>query len=320
MSAGELTPTQTEDLKRAVRRAEDDSELRFSLYLGESEGEPREHAERLHAELADPAHSVLVFCDPEQRALEIVTGAVARRSLQDAETALARIPAVGGEPALAVCLFDPDWHAGVVGLVASKMKERLHRPVIAFAPAEPGSDQLRGSARSIPGLHIRDVLAAVDCAHPGLVERFGGHAMAAGMSLRREALAAFERAFAEAVGRMLDPVLLQAELLSDGELLPGEFDRFHAEAIRDGGPWGQGFAEPLFDGVFEVLDWKPVGDRHLKLRLRAEGVRSPLAAIQFGGLPGEAPAARQRLAYRLSPDDWRGGDAIQLIVEHRAPA
>lgn len=240
--------------------------------------------------------------------------------VDDAETALARIPAVGGEPALAVCLFDPDWHAGVVGLVASKMKERLHRPVIAFAPAEPGSDQLRGSARSIPGLHIRDVLAAVDCAHPGLVERFGGHAMAAGMSLRREALAAFEQAFAEAVGRMLDPVLLQAELLSDGELLPGEFDRFHAEAIRDGGPWGQGFAEPLFDGVFEVLDWKPVGDRHLKLRLRAEGVRSPLAAIQFGGLPGEAPAARQRLAYRLSPDDWRGGDAFQLIVEHRAPA
>jgi len=240
--------------------------------------------------------------------------------VDDAEAALARVPEIAGETPMAVCLFDPDWHAGVVGLVASKMKERLHRPVVAFAPAEPGSDQLRGSARSIPGLHIRDVLVAVDSSHPGLVERFGGHAMAAGMSLRREALAAFEQAFQAAVRAMLDPALLQAELFSDGELLPGEFDRFHAEAIRDGGPWGQGFAEPLFDGVFEVVDWKTVGERHLKLRLRAEGVRTPLAAIHFGGWSGEAPAMRNRLAYRLAPDDYRGGQAIQLIVEHREPA
>jgi single-stranded-DNA-specific exonuclease len=247
-----------------------------------------------------------------------------RRGLQqamvdDAEAVLAALPSSGAEPPLAVCLFDPEWHAGVVGLVASKMKERLHRPVVAFAPAEPGGDQLRGSARSIPGLHIRDVLAAVDSAHPGLVERFGGHAMAAGLSLRREAFPAFEQAFAAAVASMLDPALLQAELLSDGELLPGEFDRFHAEAIRDGGPWGQGFAEPLFDGTFQVLDWKPVGDRHLRLRLRAEGVAAPLAAIHFGGLD-LPPAGYCRLAYRLAPDDWRGGDAIQLVVEHREPA
>src|SRR5690606_11258766 len=142
-------------------------------------------------------------------------------------------------------------------------------------------------------LHIRDVLAAVDSAHPGLIERFGGHAMAAGMSLRRESFAAFEAAFAQAVRGMLDPALLQAELVSDGELLPGEFDRFHAEALRDGGPWGQGFAEPLFDGVFEVLDWKTVGERHLKLRLRAEGVRAPLAAIHFGGWSGERSEERR---------------------------
>ncbi len=245
---------------------------------------------------------------------------VQQAMVDDAEAALAKLPSPAGEAPLAVCLFDPGWHAGVVGLVASKMKERLHRPVIAFAPAEPGSDRLRGSARSIPGLHIRDVLAAVDSAHPGLVERFGGHAMAAGMGLRREAFAAFEQAFADAVRAALDPALLQAELLSDGELLPGEFDRFHAEAIRDGGPWGQGFAEPLFDGVFELLDWKTVGERHLKLRLRADGVPAPLAAIHFGGWTGEAPAPRSRLAYRLAPDDWRGGSAIQLIVEHREPA
>ena len=283
----------------AAGRLEDMS-LGIECLLSDDPRHARELAERLHQ------------INAERRDVQ-------QLMVEDAEAALARLPSLDGEPALAACLFDPDWHAGVVGLVASKMKERLHRPVIAFAPAEPGSGQLRGSARSIPGLHIRDVLAAVDSAHPGLVDRFGGHAMAAGLSLRRESFDAFERAFADAVGAMLDPALLQAELLSDGELLPGEFDRFHAEAIRDGGPWGQGFAEPLFDGVFEVLDWKTVGERHLKLRLRVDGVRTPLAAIQFGGWTGDAPAARHQLAYRLVPDDWRGGSAIQLIVEHRAP-
>jgi len=284
----------------AAGRLEDMS-LGIECLLSDDPRQARELAERLHQ------------INAERRSVQ-------QLMVEDAEAALARVPDVAGEAPLAVCLFDPDWHAGVVGLVASKMKERLHRPVIAFAPAEPGSEQLRGSARSIPGLHIRDVLAAVDSAHPGLVERFGGHAMAAGLSLCREAFPAFEQAFVAAVGRMLDPALLQAELLSDGELQAGEFDRFHAEAIRDGGPWGQGFAEPLFDGVFELVDWKTVGERHLKLRLRADGVRAPLAAIHFGGWSGEAPAPRNHIAYRLAPDDWRGGDAIQLIVEHRQPA
>ena len=284
----------------AAGRLEDMS-LGIECLLSDDPRQARELAERLHQ------------INAERRSVQ-------QLMVEDAEAALARVPEVAGEAPLAVCLFDPDWHAGVVGLVASKMKERLHRPVIAFAPAEPGSEQLRGSARSIPGLHIRDVLAAVDSAHPGLVERFGGHAMAAGLSLCREAFPAFEQAFVAAVGRMLDPALLQAELLSDGELQAGEFDRFHAEAIRDGGPWGQGFAEPLFDGVFELVDWKTVGERHLKLRLRADGVRAPLAAIHFGGWSGEAPAPRNHIAYRLAPDDWRGGDAIQLIVEHRQPA
>ncbi len=284
----------------AAGRLEDMS-LGIECLLSDDPRQARELAERLHQ------------INSERRGVQ-------QLMVEDAEAALAKLAPTDGGSALAVCLFDPDWHAGVVGLVASKMKERLHRPVIAFAPSEPGSGQLRGSARSIPGLHIRDVLAAVDSAHPGLIERFGGHAMAAGMSLRRESFAAFEAAFAQAVRGMLDPALLQAELVSDGELLPGEFDRFHAEALRDGGPWGQGFAEPLFDGVFEVLDWKTVGERHLKLRLRAEGVRAPLAAIHFGGWSGEAPVPRTRLAYRLAPDDWRGGDAIQLIVEHREPA
>lgn len=208
----------------------------------------------------------------------------------------------------------------MVGLVASKIKERLYRPVIAFAPAEPGAAVLRGSARSIPGFHIRDALAAVDTAHPGLVQRFGGHAMAAGLTLELEKLPAFEQAWQAHAARVLDRAMLQAELLSDGELLPQELDRFHAEALRDGGPWGQGFPEPLFDGMFEVRDWRVVGERHLKLTLHGEGLCGPVEAIHFGGWNGEQPSAYCRLAYRLATNDWRGPQAIQLVVEHREPA
>ncbi len=244
--------------------------------------------------------------------------AVQRAMTDDAEAALARA-SLADASALAPCLFDPGWHPGVVGLVASKMKERLHRPVVAFAPAEPGSTQLRGSARSIPGFHIRDALAAVAALHPGLVDRFGGHAMAAGLSLDRARLVQFEQAWQAQAARGLDQSLLQCELLSDGELLPGEFDRLHAEALRDGGPWGQGFPEPLFDGSFEVLDWRPVGERHVRLQLRHPERREPLAAIHFGGWQGQAPAQHLQLAYRLTPDDYRGGAAIQLVVEHALP-
>ena len=245
--------------------------------------------------------------------------AVQQLMTDDAEAALARARIAEGTPPLAPCLFDPEWHPGVVGLVASKMKERLHRPVLAFAPAEPGAALLRGSARSIPGFHIRDALAAVDAAHPGLIPRFGGHAMAAGLSLELAQLPAFEQAWQAQAARMLDDDLLQAEVLSDGELLPQEFDRFHAEALRDGGPWGQGFPEPLFDGRFEVLDWRTVGERHLKLSLRHPARREPLPAIHFGGWHGNAPPPQLHLAYRLAPDDYRGGAAIQLVVEHALP-
>jgi single-stranded-DNA-specific exonuclease len=245
-----------------------------------------------------------------------------RRALQqqmtdDAEDALARVTLDGVLPP-ALCLFDPEWHPGVVGLVASRLKERSHRPVFAFAPSEPGGTSLRGSARSIPGLHIRDVLAAIDSAQPGLVDRFGGHAMAAGLSLARDALPRFERALHEEVARLLDPALLRAEVVSDGELQPHEFDATHARLLRDGGPWGQGYPEPLFDGRFDVLGWRVVGERHLKLELGCHGQR--LNAIEFGGWQGDAPPPSVRVAYRLEPDGYRGGDAIQLVVVHREPA
>ncbi|NUS37487.1 MAG: single-stranded-DNA-specific exonuclease RecJ [Lysobacter sp.] len=242
---------------------------------------------------------------------------VQQQMVDEAEAALARIALEGALPPV-LCLFDPEWHPGVVGLVASKLKERVHRPVFAFAPSEPGSAQLRGSARSIPGLHIRDVLAAVDIAQPGLIGRFGGHAMAAGMSLTAEQLPRFQVALRAHVGQALDPALLEAELFSDGELASHECDRAHADLLRDGGPWGQAWPEPLFDGVFALHGWRVVGGKHLKFELDGWGRR--INAIEFGGWRGEPPPPRVRIAFRLEPDDWRGGDAIQLVVVHREPA
>jgi single-stranded-DNA-specific exonuclease len=194
----------------------------------------------------------------------------------------------------------------------------VHRPVVAFAPAEPGSPMLRGSARSIPGLHIRDLLAAIDTTAPGLIARFGGHATAAGMSLAEENLTRFREALHAAVTRMLDPALLHEELLSDGELDASDFCRNTAELLRDAGPWGQAYPEPMFDGTFDLLAWRVVGERHLKLELAGMGTR--LNAIEFGGWRGEQPPQRLRIAFRLAPDDYRGGEAIQLLVVHREPA
>ncbi len=218
----------------------------------------------------------------------------------------------------AVCVFDPDWHPGVIGLVASKLKEKLHRPVIAFSPSEPGSAELRGSARSIPGFHVRDAIAAVDALRPGLIARFGGHAMAAGMSLQREQLETFIEAFTAQVEQTLDPALLLQELISDGMLEATDMTHALAHVLRDAGPWGQGFPEPLFDDEFDVLSWRIVGERHLKLELGHAGLR--LNAIEFGGWTGTAPPGRVRIAYRLEPDDWRGREFVQLVVVHRDPA
>ena len=241
--------------------------------------------------------------------------AVQQQMTEEADAALARVALAEAAVPMSICLYDAHWHPGVIGLVASKVKEQLHRPVIAFAPSEPGSQTLRGSARSIPGFHIRDALAAVAARAPGLIERFGGHAMAAGMSLQAESLPAFEQVFNEVAAAMLTPEMLQAEVLSDGELQRSEFSRASAESLRDGGPWGQGFPEPQFDGEFAVLGWRVVGERHLKLELGHAGLR--LNAIHFGGWSGTPPPEQVRIAYRLEPDDYRGGQAVQLVIVHR---
>jgi len=218
---------------------------------------------------------------------------------------------------LGLTLFEDDWHAGVVGLVASKLKDRLNRPVVACAPVLDGGEEVRGSARSIRGVHVRDVLAEVDARHPGLIGRFGGHAMAAGLTLQRAAVPRFAAAFDAVIRERAAPELFEPVLLSDGELAPGDFTGELAGQLRYAGPWGQGFAEPLFDGEFAVANWRVVAERHLGLSLRLPGREDPLNAIQFHGWSGEPPPARLRLAYRLVPDDYRGKGAVQLIVEHR---
>lgn len=271
-----------------------------------------------------------LLCDDPRRArelAEVLDGINAeRRGVQqqmvgDAEAALAGLSFDIDSGRATVCLYREDWHPGVVGLVASKIKERVHRPAVAFAPSDAGSDLLRGSARSIAGFHIRDALAAVDAQHPGLIEKFGGHAMAAGLSLRLTDLPRFQTAFERCAAAMLSPELLQDVILSDGAMPPEACGIETALALRDGGPWGQGFAEPLFDDVFEVVGWKILGEQHLKLELIWPGIAMKrLNAIHFGGWTGEPPALRSRIAYRLQPDDWRGGDAVQLVVVHREPA
>ena len=216
---------------------------------------------------------------------------------------------------VAHCLFDRDWHPGIIGLIASNLKDKYYRPVIAFAPSEPESELLRGSARSIRGFHIRDALVHINASHPGLITQFGGHAMAAGLTLQRSNLPEFNIAFKDYAARILDVELLRDTIYTDGALLPAELTSGNARILRDAGPWGQQFPEPLFDGEFSVICWQTVAKHHLKFKL-ALGDRH-ISAIEFNGWSGKAPPERIRVAYHLMLDAYRGGDAIQLIIVYR---
>ena len=245
------------------------------------------------------------------------------RMREEALAAVRNLRIADGDLPPGLTLFDGRWHAGVIGLVAARMKDRLHRPVVAFAPAT--EDELRGSARSIPGLHVRDVLEAVSSRHPGLIERFGGHAMAAGLSLRRASLERFADAFADEVGRQLSPAQMQNVLETDGALATHEISLETARAIELGGPWGQAFPEPVFDGEFDVVEARAVGDRHLKLWLRAAAATPPVEGIAFGyfdeaGARRPDAGARLALAYRLQSSSFGGTPHAELLVEHVAEA
>jgi single-stranded-DNA-specific exonuclease len=205
----------------------------------------------------------------------------------------------------------------VVGIVASRIKDRLHRPTIAFADSD--ADSLKGSARSIPGLHIRDALDRVATRNPGLVEKFGGHAMAAGLSLSRDRLPAFRDALEAVVSEMVDDVELDAVIESDGALDDADLGLALATQLRYAAPWGQHFPEPVFDGVFHVIQHRVVGDSHLKLVLSSDrAARTCFDAIQFNADLENWPADRVdrvKLAYRLDCNYYRGEERLQLMVE-----
>ncbi len=242
-----------------------------------------------------------------------------RRQLQDDMVAEAEQLAdrVGDVDTLGVALFEPHWHAGVVGLVASKIKDRLYRPVVAFAPAGEGdASALRGSARSIPGFHIRDALADVHARHPRLIRRFGGHAMAAGLSLDADRFEDFAQAFDAVARERLATRTLQPVLWSDGELAPGECNLDLARALRRAGPWGQGFEAPFFDNVFECLEVRPMGIGHRRLKLRDPRDGAVLDAVMFQVPDAMDFPARLRAGYELAVNDWQGRESARLIVRH----
>ena len=225
----------------------------------------------------------------------------------------------GRDVPFGVVLYDEGWHPGVVGIVASRIKERVHRPVIAFAPEDGAA--LKGSARSVDGVHIRDAIEAVAARHPGLVTRFGGHAMAAGLSIERAALPRFRRAFDDEARRLLGAAPPDGVIYSDGPLQPGDIGLGLARLLRDAGPWGQGFPEPVFDGEFDVIERRIVGEKHLKLCLGMPASPQRVEAIAFNTVDRHWPdgVRRVRIAYRLDVNRFRGVESAQLVVEHLEP-
>jgi single-stranded-DNA-specific exonuclease len=221
-----------------------------------------------------------------------------------------------GTQPFALCLYRPDWHQGVIGILAARLRERFHCPVIAFAPAEPGV--VKGSARSISGLHIRDLLDSIAACHPELLDKFGGHAMAAGLSLQENDLEAFREVFDREVRKHVSEEDLRGVIHSDGILGTDDFTLELAQEIRDGGPWGQGFPEPLFDGIFTLVNGRIVGEKHLKMVLTPGKGERFLDAIAFNQREQGLPAAGEQIhvAYRLDVNEYQGRKSLQLIVEY----
>jgi len=236
----------------------------------------------------------------------------------EAEAMVAELAKDGDLPP-ALSLFHPTWHQGIVGILAGRLKERVHRPVVAFAADDSG--RLKGSVRSVPGVHVRDVLQAIADREPGLIERFGGHAMAAGLTLEADGYPRFAEAFAEEVARHVDPAMLQGVIASDGDLVAKELTVDTALALEAGGPWGQGFPEPLFDGRFRLCRSHPVGEAHLRMELEPVTGGTVVEAIVFNIEPRNVPAKGDtiELAYRVNVNRYRD-ERLQLVVEHLAPA
>ena len=274
----------------------DDMSLGIECLLAENPGKAKQLAAELDA------------LNRERREIEADMKTQAMDIVQQVHVQEEQLP-------LGLCLFEPDWHQGVIGILASRVKERFHRPVIAFARSGP--DEIKGSARSIPGLHIRDTLDAIATRHPDVLQKFGGHAMAAGLSLAEHKLPIFEAAFLKELEARLDDRVLTSVLESDGPLDLEDFNLDLAEQLRSAGPWGQGFPEPLFDGNFTIQQQRVVGEHHLKLLVRPEGSSQALDAIAFNQAADHhlKEGQRVRLAYRLDSNEYRGLLGLQLVIE-----
>jgi single-stranded-DNA-specific exonuclease len=279
----------------------DDMSIGIRCLLADSDSEALSLATRLDA------------LNSERREIEAKMQGVALAAVQSL-----REPGGNGPIRHGVCLFDTAWHQGVVGLVASRIKDRIRRPVIAFARAGDGG--LRGSARSVPGIHIRDVLDAIAARHPELISRFGGHAMAAGLSLDEIHLDAFARAFDAEIARWRDPSIPANRVETDGELSNDEIALETAQALRDGGPWGQAFPEPCFDGRFAIKNARVVGEKHLKMWVTTHDAARAFDAIAFNFKGADEnprlPEGDVRLVYRLDINEYKGERRLQLLVDH----
>jgi single-stranded-DNA-specific exonuclease len=215
-----------------------------------------------------------------------------------------------------VCVYEPDFHQGVVGLIAARVKERCHRPVIAFA--KESDEFLKGSARSVAGVHARDLLEAVSSSHPGMIIKFGGHAMAAGLTIAKSDYATFATAVAEQLNRLYPNADFSGAIVSDGVLPESAFNLKFSRALRDAGPWGSAFPEPTWSGDFELVEQRTVGEKHLKMRLRPAAGGNVIDAIAFNQA-GPVYRGVVQLAYRLDVNEFRGVESAQLIVEQIAP-
>jgi single-stranded-DNA-specific exonuclease len=211
-----------------------------------------------------------------------------------------------------VCVFDKSWHQGVVGLVAARVKERCHRPVIAFA--KEADSFLKGSARSVPGVHIRDLLEAVASANPGMIDKFGGHAMAAGLTLAAQDFDRFAKAASKQLRRLYPDADFSGAIVTDGGLPDAAINLRFARLLRESGPWGSGFPEPIWSGDFAVVEQRTVGENHLKLRVRPAGGGGIVDAIAFNQA-GPAYRGIVQLAYKLDVNEYRGVETAQLVVE-----
>jgi single-stranded-DNA-specific exonuclease len=283
----------------AAGRLEDMS-IGIECLLANSEAAANEIATRLHA------------LNIERREIE---GQMKEQAIKSLDRFYAD-KFVSNKNELGICVYQPDWHQGVIGILAARIKEKYYRPTIAFANS--GDNELKGSARSIPGVHIRDVLDTVAARHPDVISKFGGHAMAAGLSLPKDKYDEFVEAYKQVLKEWLTDEDLQAEILSDGELNDKNLSLATAKILRASGPWGQGFPVPVFDGEFKVLDYRVVGEHHLKLTLQSPQGNNTLNAIAFNyaNFDWNNRAAVVFAAYELEVNHFRGIESPQLLIKH----